>query len=204
MKDLIEKIEEHRIAQGLFKADMARRFNVPDRNYNNWVYRRSLPKEFYEKAREILSSDDGRSNTTPANIQGWIPLISYVQAGEWSEAIDLYEPGYGEKVMPTTVPHSNSTFALRVEGRSMTLPEGVTGISFPHGMIIYVDPEMEARSGDFVVARHGENHVTFKKLMMEEGRPVLMPLNPDSKQYPVIRCEFEIIGKVIDGSWGGI
>lgn len=203
MKDLIEQIESVREERGLYKADMARAFGVPEQNYNNWVYRKSLPKQQISRAMEILS-DDGKSNTAPASIQGWIPLISYVQAGEWSEAIDLYEPGYGEKVMPTTAPHSSSTFALRVEGRSMTLPDGVTGISFPHGMIIYVDPEMEAMPGDYVVARHGDNHVTFKKLMMEEGRPVLMPLNPDSKQYPVIRCEFEIIGKVIDGSWGGI
>jgi len=203
MKDLIGKIESVREERGLYKADMARAFGVPEQNYNNWVYRKSLPKEHISRAMEILS-DNGKSNTTSASIQGWIPLISYVQAGEWSEAIDLYEPGYGEQVMPTTIPHSKSTFALRVEGRSMTLPEGVTGLSFPHGMIIYVDPEREARTGDFVIARHSSNQVTFKKLMMEEGRPVLMPLNPDSKQYPVIRDEFEVIGKVIDGSWGGI
>lgn len=149
--------------------------------------------------------DTAVNNTSPAEIKGWIPLISYVQAGEWAEAIDLYEPGFAEQVLPTTVPHSMSTFALRVEGDSMTKPEGVRGPSFPDGMIIYVDPERVAEKGDFVVAKHnGNQKVTFKQLATEEGRPVLMPLNPDRKQYPVIRDEFEIIGRVIDASWGGL
>lgn len=143
-------------------------------------------------------------NYSAADIRGWVPLISYVQAGQWSEAMDIYEPGYGEKLSPTTVPHSKSTFALRVEGRSMTRPEGAHGPSFPHGMIIYVDPERDCAPGDYVIARFNDNHATFKQLSLEEGRPVLVPLNPDSKQYPVIRDEFEIIGRVIDGAWGGI
>lgn len=46
--------------------------------------------------------------------------------------------------------------------------------------------------------------MTFKQLATEEGRPVLMPLNPDRKQYAVIRNEFTIIGRVIDASWGGL
>lgn len=144
------------------------------------------------------------NNTTKIKITGWIPLISYVQAGEWGEAIDIYEPGFSEKVSPTTVPHSNKTFALQVEGDSMTLPSGVQGRSFPPGMIIYIDPERESMPGDYVVAKHnGNSRVTFKRLMIEEGRPILVPLNPDRGTHPVIRDEFEVIGRVIDASWGG-
>lgn len=144
-------------------------------------------------------------NTSPAVIEGYVPLISYVQAGEWAEAIDLYEPGFAEQVRATTVPHSMSTFALRVDGDSMTLPAGVQGKSFPHGMIIFVDPERDADIGDYVVAKHnGDGQVTFKRLMTEEGRPVLVPLNPDRVAYPVLRDEFDIIGRVIDASWGGL
>lgn len=141
---------------------------------------------------------------SPLTIKGWVPLISYVQAGSWSEAIDLYEPGYAERVSPTVIPHSKSTFALRVEGRSMTLPEGVSGLSFPHGMVVYVDPEMPCPDGSYVVARYDGNKATFKRLIHEEGRPILVPLNPDRSEYPVIRDEFEIIGRVFDASWGGV
>lgn len=159
------------------------------------------PKERHE----IGERPEAYKNTTPAEIKGWIPLISYVQAGQWTEAIDLYAPGYAEHVLPTTAPHSLHTFALQVEGASMTLPAGVEGRSFPHGMIIYVDPEKEALPGDYVVARYnGDDRVTFKRLMTEEGRPILVPLNPDRQNYPIIRDEFEVIGKVIDASWGGL
>lgn len=154
-----------------------------------------------------LLEEDNINNITPApEIKGYIPLISWVQAGAWSEAIDLYEPGYAEETHPTTVPHSLITFALRVEGDSMTVPTGTAGYSFPHNMIIYVDPEQRGgvSTGDFVIARlTGENKVTFKKLGSEEGTPILKALNP-SPDYPIIRDQFEILGKVIDASWGGL
>lgn len=201
--NLIQELENYREQKSLKKADMARLFGVPEQNYNNWVYRNSLPKEQMDKARGILG-EETFLNTAPVQIRGWVPLISYVQAGNWSETIDIYEPGYGEKVLPTTVPHSQHTFALRVEGASMTRPAGMAGPSFPDGIIIYVDPDKEARIKDYVVARFNVNQATFKQLMLEEGRPVLVPLNPDRNAFPIIREEFEIIGKVIDASWGGL
>lgn len=147
------------------------------------------------------------SNVSPGpEIKGWIPLISFTAAGNWEEIIDLYEPGDAESVHPTTVPHSIHTFALRVDGDSMTPPSGTPGYSFPHGMIIYVDPDLrgDVVTGDYVVARHGDDdRATFKQLATEEGRPILKPLNPSDK-YPIIRDEFEIIGKVIDATWGGL
>lgn len=133
-----------------------------------------------------------------------VPLISYVQAGEWSEAIDLYEPGYAENFISTTHTHSKLAFALRVEGHSMTLPPDIEGRSFPPGMIIQVDPEKPWKTGDFVVARHDGNKVTFKRLSSEEGRPVLTALNPDRDRYPVIRDEFEVIGRVFAAGWEGL
>lgn len=148
----------------------------------------------------------GHGNVSgPMEIKGWIPLISYVEAGRWSETVDIYEPGYAEKVVPTAVNHSIHTFALRVEGHSMTLPAEIPGRSFPEGMIIYVDPMQECVIGDFVVARlSGTQDATFKKLGQEEGRPILIPLNPNRTEYPIYRSEFEIIGRVIDASWGGL
>lgn len=157
-----------------------------------------------ERTSLWLKQPNETSNVSAAQIRGYIPLISWVQAGTWEEAIDLYQPGDAESIHHTTVPHSLNTFALRVDGDSMTAPPGAPGHSFPHGMIIYVDPNQEALPGDYVVAKHnGHGHVTFKRYATEEGRPVLKPLNTNG-QYPIIRDEFEIIGKVIDASWGGL
>lgn len=161
-----------------------------------------LARAFGKEASELLAD---QSNVSSSEIAGYVPLISWVQAGGWEETIDLFEPGYSEQVHPTIVPHSKYTFALRVEGDSMTAPAGAKR-SFPHGMIIYVDPERRGgvTTGDFVVARlKGTSNATFKQLSSEEGRPILKPLNPSDK-YPIIRDEFEIMGKVIDAGWGGL
>lgn len=123
-----------------------------------------------------------------------VPLVSSIQAGEWHEAIDLNQPGIGEVMIPTTKPHSNTSFALRVQGDSMTTPFGK---SYWEGMYIIVDPEQAAYNGDLVVAKiNGHNEVTFKKLVIEGGKQFLMPLNP---QYPPIHDKFRVLGKVIQG-----
>ena len=74
----------------------------------------------------------------------------------------------------------------------MTSP---VGRSYPAGMIIFVDPEREAASGDRVVAKvNGDNEATFKQLVIDGERKYLKPLNP---AYPVITDPFRVLGKVI-------
>lgn len=121
-----------------------------------------------------------------------VPLISRVSAGKWSEASDPFQPGDAEGWYPCPANHSASTYALRVWGDSMTAPYGR---SYPEGMIIYVDPEKEAVSGDRVIARvNGDYDVNFKQLIIEGSRRYLKALNPN---WPIITDEFEVIGKVI-------
>lgn len=135
------------------------------------------------------------ANTAPGpDIRGLVPLISWVQAGTWSEAMDLYAPGDGEGWFACPNGHGPSTFALRVEGDSMTAAHGS---SVAAGSIIFVDPEQAGgvNNGDLIVARLcGSNEVTFKRFVVDAGRVFLQPLNP---LYPPIYDEFEIIGLVI-------
>lgn len=56
-KDRISRIEEWRQDQGFSKADLARYFGVDSQTYNNWTYRNSLPKEYYDRAEQILSGN---------------------------------------------------------------------------------------------------------------------------------------------------
>lgn len=58
---LIEQIEKYRETNRLSKADMARLFGVPLQNYNNWVYRSSLPKEHYEFAQSLISKNSSKA-----------------------------------------------------------------------------------------------------------------------------------------------
>ncbi|SFB54233.1 SOS-response transcriptional repressor LexA (RecA-mediated autopeptidase) [Pseudomonas simiae] len=124
---------------------------------------------------------------------GKVPLISWVQAGAWCEA--NFEQNDGESWLSCPVPISESGYALKVLGDSMTNPG--PGRSYPTGCIIFVDPEAETKTGDRVIARVPRtNEATFKILVEDAGRQFLRPINP---QYPIIDIteETHICGKVV-------
>lgn len=129
-------------------------------------------------------------------VVGMVPLISWVKAGEWSEAADPWQPGDAEDWLPCIARHSPSTYALRVRGQSMTAPHGR---SYPEGSIIFVDPANRMpTNGQRVIARlEQSDEVTFKVYKNEDGRQWLMPLNPT---HPPIFDRFSILGVVI-GMW---
>ncbi|AZF46770.1 LexA family transcriptional regulator [Pseudomonas sp. R2-7-07] len=124
---------------------------------------------------------------------GKVPLISWVQAGAWCESnFELHD---GESWLSCPVPISESGYALKVMGDSMTNPG--PGRSYPTGCIIFVDPEAETKTGDRVIARVPRtNEATFKVLVEDAGRQFLRPINP---QYPIIDIteETHICGKVV-------
>jgi SOS-response transcriptional repressor LexA len=125
-----------------------------------------------------VADAEGKSNLSVGpNKQGSVPLISWVQAGDWANVVDNFSPGDAEEWVDTTVPIRKHTFALRVNGPSMENPNGSP--SFPHGCIIIVEPDIEALPNHFVVARQGfDEEVTFKRLVRDGGRQFLQPLNP--------------------------
>ncbi len=138
-------------------------------------------------------------NTEPGpDIRGKVPLISWVQAGDWCHAADPHLPGDADRWLDCPVSHSSNTFALRVRGDSMTAPHGNTR-TYPEGCIIFVDPQQRTpNNGDRVVAcLAGTDEVTFKVYKNEDGRQWLQPLNPS---HEPIRQSFHILGTVL-GKW---
>lgn len=126
---------------------------------------------------------------------GKVPLISWVQAGAWCEAISNFESYDADSWLSCPVPISAHGYALKVLGDSMTNPG--PGRSYPTGCIIFVDPEAETKTGDRVIARVPRtNEATFKILVEDAGRQFLRPINP---QYPIIDIteETHICGKVV-------
>lgn len=112
------------------------------------------------------------SPASKTTINDTVPLISWVQAGEWCEAIDNYQPGDAEEWLRCTSPHGSHTYALRVRGVSME-PE------FKEGEIIIVDPESQPENNAYVIVRLlDSNEVTFKQLIIEGNRKILRALNP--------------------------
>lgn len=133
-------------------------------------------------------------------MRGMVPLISFVQAGEWNDIADHLQPGDAHEWLYCPVKHSPGTFALEVEGESMYDPGGRH--SYSHGDIIFVDPAKDAKHGDRVVVRlEDQNKATFKQLIEEDNRRVLKALNPDWKpRYIEINGHATITGVVI-GKW---
>lgn len=163
----------------------------------DWITDGRGPKR--QNAGVVLSSDTPHSyahvdsDVSPGpDVKGRVPLISWVQAGVWNEAIDIYEPGYAEEWLPILQNGGSQAYALRVEGDSMTSSYGK---SYPEGTIIIVNPDLRSPStGQRVVAKlNGTNKVTFKVFVEEDGRRWLKPLNP---QHPPIYDEFDVIGTV--------
>lgn len=121
---------------------------------------------------------DGATNVEPGPyVRGFVPLISWVQAGHWSEVIDNFQPGDAEEWLPCPVPHGPRTFVLRVRGESMFNPYGRP--SFQEGDLIFVDPDREPTNGSLVVVRLDDSkEAMFKKLVIEGDKCYLRALNP--------------------------
>ncbi|QMK77576.1 LexA family transcriptional regulator [Citrobacter sp. RHB20-C16] len=147
---------------------------------------------------DVLHTSEKTSNVSFREIndaKGSYPVISWVSAGQWMEAVEPYHRRSIDRWYDTTVECSEDSFWLDVKGDSMTSP---VGLSIPEGAAILVDPLVEPRNGKLVVAKlESDNEATFKKLVIDAGRRFLKPLNP---QYPMLEVNgnCKIIGVVVD------
>jgi SOS-response transcriptional repressor LexA len=199
-----------RIAQlmrkrGLTQADLMRATGATRGTVSQWISNATQPggKYINELCRVLGTTSDYIYDGVDGEhevgelyrpTRGVVPLISSIQARGWRHEEDEYPPGEAKDWLPCPVKHGKHTYALIVEGESMTAPHGK---SYPHGSIIYVDPDQAGGvvSGDRVVAKiNGNDEVTFKQLVVDSGKTFLRPLNPS---YPIITDHFRILGKVI-------
>lgn len=149
---------------------------------------RTLNLEKYELEKVENNNIESPTTSYTANIEsgpdikGRVPLISWVQAGEWSEIINNFLPGEAEEWRLTAANVSKNAFSLRVKGDSMTNPYGTPSI--PDGSIIIVDPNVQHQNKSIVVARLEDNsEATLKMLVVDGNQQFLKPLNP---AYPII------------------
>lgn len=132
-------------------------------------------------ALQITSSN----NFEPGpDLRGKVPLISWVQAGQWCEISDQFPPGDAESWRETTARVSQSAFALRIVGDSMEP-------AIPRGSVVIVDPAIEATNGRVVVVRqHGDSEATIKRLVIEGG---VRYLKPDNPRYPIMEMRMDAV-----------
>ena len=137
--------------------------------------------------------------------KGSYPLISWVQAGEWTEICEHLRP---EEAEEWHVSHHNlggHGYMLRVQGESMTAPTG-SKYSFPDGVLLHVNPDIEPVPGKFVIVRRStEGMATFKKLSLVDGELFLEAINPDwPRRYLRLKEGDVFCGVVVDASFGNL
>lgn len=143
------------------------------------------------------------SNVSPASIgMTPVPLINYIQAGNWREVVDAFQPGDGHEIVYTDQQVSGNTFALHIRGDSMYRPDSPD--SFSEGDLVIIDPNVQPRPGEYVAAKNGNQEATFKKYRQRglnaQGVEYfeLVPLNTD---YETMRSDLQhitIIGTMIE------
>lgn len=123
------------------------------------------------------------------------PVLSKVQAGAWSEAVEPYTLKDVDLWLESDATTQGEGFWLQVEGDSMTAP---IGLSIPEGTFVLFDTGREAVNGNLVIAKlDDDNEATFKKLIIDGSQKFLKGLNPQWPLMP-INGNCRIIGVAIE------
>lgn len=147
-----------------------------------------------ERERKKLRLHDDQNVEPGISNAGKVPVISYVQAGTWDEAMNPYDLNDAEKWLSWPTPHSDRSFCLRVKGPSME-PE------YMHDGYILVDPSVEAIHGDDIVARTPDGKVTFKKYQNGPEGKHLLAINKDYPNRIMEIPDGTVICGVVTGYW---
>lgn len=191
MDNLASRVKSQREKRGLTQAklaDLARLKQTDISKIERGAIKRTTAIPALAKALQCdphwLDSGEGTptgnntNNTAPGpEIRGAVPLISWVQAGQWADIVDNLAVGDAETWLDTTAKVSRNAFALRVVGDSMA-PK------VPDGSIVIFDPARGFHHGSLVLAKRvGDQQATFKMLWYDGATPYLKPLND---RYPML------------------
>ncbi|MBR8350301.1 helix-turn-helix domain-containing protein [Burkholderia cenocepacia] len=137
----------------------------------------------------------------PRAENGFIPLISWMQAAQWGPAMGNVRPEEVEDYLRCPFPHGPDAFVLEISGESNFDPMGPK--SYAPGDLIYIDPEKPPANRSMVVVRiDQEDRAQLRQLLMDEGGvkllKVLNPAWPTPVSAMADNCH--IVGVVI-GKW---
>lgn len=147
-----------------------------------------LPRGYLDESHDLKQ--------VPAAFGKRIPILSFVQAGAWTESGDN---SYDEWIdVSSNTP--NEAYALRIRGRSM---EPV----FREGEIVIVDPTVSACAGDYVIARVANssgNEATIKQYAVtgvDRAGVETFELRPLSPLFPTLsskELDIDLLGVVVE------
>ena len=212
VKQLIAAIEAERVKRDLSETELARAAGVNQPTVHRILSGQSKSprlENLHALAKAVgittdlflggNTADEQRSTysaelaNTPREL-GKIPVISWVQAGSWCEAVEPEVVAAAEEWLDCPFPHSSKAFGLIIKGLSM-FPD------YRQEEVILVEPELEAAHNDDIVARTPDGDATFKRLQHAEDGMYLLALNPDWPTRLIKVPDGTVICGVVTGSW---
>ncbi|WP_242167479.1 MULTISPECIES: XRE family transcriptional regulator [unclassified Pseudomonas] len=188
--------------------ELAERLGMSQGGVGHWLNKRRVPSladmnrvlaelglGYLEVALEIRQ----KAEEAPALEHHYNPYFRY-PVNDWKGICEIREerPTYGAPRFELTDYHARGeAFWLPVTGDAMTAP---SGLSIGDGMMILVDPAIDAEPGKLVVAQWADsNQATFRQLKEESGQLYLVPLNPT---YPklLFSDDCRILGVVVQAT----
>ncbi|HHQ4900482.1 TPA: S24 family peptidase [Aeromonas veronii] len=216
-----DRIFSRRTALNLSKTALAKTIGVSDVSVGKWESGLNQPKGRYLNDLAaalgvtvdwlLAGSGDTPTPLVEQHIPGYhnvepavmlpgkrIPILSYVQAGNWREMCEQASNFDGNVEFVTASSEIGPYgFGLWLRGDSM-VP------LFKEGDLIIVDPDEGPQPGDYVVAKNGSDGATFKKYrprgIDESGQEIfeLVPLNEDYPTMHSDRQHIQIIGVMVE------
>ncbi|WP_198386262.1 LexA family protein [Burkholderia ubonensis] len=137
----------------------------------------------------------------PRSENGFIPLISWMQAANWGPAMGKIRSEEVQDWLRCPFAHGPDAFVLEVAGESNYDPGGPK--SYAPGELIYVDPAREPANRSMVVVRlDQEERAQLRQLLMDEGGVrILKVLNPTWPTPAIAMPESSRIVGVVIGKW---
>ena len=188
--------------------ELAERLGMSQGGVGHWLNKRRVPsladmnrvlEELGLGDLEVALDIRQKTDAQPAGLQHYNPYFRY-PVSDWKGVCELREerPAYGAARFELTDYHAQGeAYWLPVVGDAMTAP---SGLSIGDGMIILVDPAIDAEPGKLVVAQYAQStQATFRQLREESGQLYLVPLNPT---YPkrLFSDDCRILGVVVQAS----
>jgi SOS-response transcriptional repressor LexA len=194
-----ERIKKRRKKLGLTQAALAEMVGIAQQSLQSIESGKiEKPRKIKELAEALQTTPEfllfgvGEIDnaTVVASAGNYLPLISMVQAGVWTDIQEVAP--LDVELYPCPIKCSKRSFIVKVEGESM-LPD------FRPGDLIYVDPDAQVENSSYVVARlDDENQATFKQLVIDGNKKYLKALNPDwPNKFIAINGNCTIVGKVV-------
>ncbi|MBY7735304.1 LexA family protein [Francisella philomiragia] len=195
---------------GMKQIELAQKLGKSDRTIKGWVAGTNCPSyDGHIEVMKILGLEDNyHPNDTSIVAIANVPVLSYVQAGEFTEAQESIDP-----IDYLQIPHSlvpKNGFSLRVQGESMLYDSSESQLLGPkyakytlyEGENILVDPSEISPQNlvDKIVVARNSDGATVKLLYKDNNRLYLMPLNSKFQNNDEIKSPTDavIIGRVIN------